>query len=561
MIGNAIGNFEVIRQLGKGGMGEVWLAEHKDIKTKVAIKMLLPHISVDKQQVQRFFNEAVAVSKIKHAGIAKIFDVGFSPTGGAYLVMEYLEGESLAARIARVGRMPLVELADITRQIASVLEATHAEGITHRDLKPDNVYLIRDAELARGERVKVLDFGIAKLSNAAGGPTATKGSMGTPSYMSPEQWKSSARVDGRADIYSLGCLVFEMACGHPPFVADSIGEACNLHLNEPPPSVCARVSYMPAEVDAMVASMLAKQPEQRPPVRDVKQWFGAIDSGSPSVSSSGIAATYLGDGAAPSATPPFGYVPIPTPTGRATGTTLGGAAAQAMPTTPMRSRRRWPAVLGVAVVAIGGVATYAAVRGSDEPKVAVSQVATPAPVPTPSITAPAPAPVPTPSITTPTTPAPAPNAPVTAPAPPATTAMPTTSHIHLAASPANAELRIDGTPVDNPFDGSFPRNDVRHHIEVRTAGYQTASEWLAFDTDRERAYTLVRNGGSHHDLHIGQPPANPIPATKPVPAVADPPKPVEHPTPAPTIPTPPADPKPIYKGTKGTLITDDPSKK
>ena len=168
MIGSAIGNFEVIRQLGKGGMGEVWLAEHKDIKTKVAIKMLLPQISRDKQQVERFFNEAVAVSKIKHAGITKIFDVGFRPSGEAYLVMEYLEGESLAARIKRVRRLPLAELADITRQIASVLEATHVEGITHRDLKPDNLFLVRDAELPRGERVKVLDFGIAKLSSGTG---------------------------------------------------------------------------------------------------------------------------------------------------------------------------------------------------------------------------------------------------------------------------------------------------------------------------------------------------------------------------------------------------------
>src|SRR5580698_1558059 len=111
-------------------MGQVWLAQHKDIKTRVAIKTLLPHISEDKQQVQRFFNEAVAVSKIKHAGITKIFDVGFLSSGEAYLVMEYLEGESLAARIARIARLRVRELADITRQIAGVLEATHAEGIT-----------------------------------------------------------------------------------------------------------------------------------------------------------------------------------------------------------------------------------------------------------------------------------------------------------------------------------------------------------------------------------------------------------------------------------------------
>src|SRR5262252_11039569 len=144
-------------------MGEVYLAEQTNIGTRVAIKVLRPEVSSDTEHVQRFFNEARAVSKIQHAGIVKIFDVGYASGGEAYLIMEYLEGETLANRIER-GRLPIPELGDFGKQIASVLGATHGAGITHRDLKPDNIYIVPDRELARGERVKILDFGVAKLS-------------------------------------------------------------------------------------------------------------------------------------------------------------------------------------------------------------------------------------------------------------------------------------------------------------------------------------------------------------------------------------------------------------
>jgi len=171
-----IGNFRIVSQLGVGGMGEVFLGVHAAIGTKVAIKMLLPHISQNHEHVQRFFNEAIAVSKIQHAGIAKIFDVGFHAQR-AYLVMEFLEGESLAARIRRCGKLPLGEVADIGKQIASVLDAVHKAGITHRDLKPDNIFVVPDSELPRGERVKILDFGIAKLFATESGSENTAAGM------------------------------------------------------------------------------------------------------------------------------------------------------------------------------------------------------------------------------------------------------------------------------------------------------------------------------------------------------------------------------------------------
>ena len=269
LVGEVIGNFELVGRLGKGATGDVWLAEHTRIKTKVAIKLLRPELSTDHERIQRLFNEAIAVSKIKHVGITRIFDVGFTPRGEAYLVMELLEGESLADRVVRTGPLALAEVADIGMQIASVLDATHVAGITHRDLKPDNIFVVPDGELASGQRVKVLDFGIAKLgAEQAGGLTATDGSMGTPMYMAPEQWRSAAAVDGRADAYSFGCLVFEIACGRPPFLARSIGDACSQHLHDPPPAASALVPELPAALDELLACLLSKDPALRPSMRE-----------------------------------------------------------------------------------------------------------------------------------------------------------------------------------------------------------------------------------------------------------------------------------------------------
>jgi serine/threonine-protein kinase len=351
VIGRRISNFRIVAQLGAGGMGEVFLAEHEKIGTRVAIKMLQPHISANTEHVQRFFNEAIAVSKIHHAGVAKIFDVGFEEHGRAYLVMEFLDGETLAARIARLGRLRLAMVSDIGRQITSVLEAVHRAGITHRDLKPDNIFMVPDSELASGERVKILDFGIAKLSDHSVGLTATaSGSMGTPAYMSPEQWRNSKQVDWRADAYSLGCLAFEMAAGRPPFIAETIGQACSKHLTEEAPRLATIVAApaAPPPLDALIASLLAKDPDHRPPtMRDIGDAFAALSpigasmSGAMRVSSMpAIPATLQGRPIVPN-------------------TTLGAAASAHYPTRPARSRKLL-ALLLLGLVALAGIATVVA---------------------------------------------------------------------------------------------------------------------------------------------------------------------------------------------------------
>jgi tRNA A-37 threonylcarbamoyl transferase component Bud32 len=274
MIGEVIKDFKIIGRLGKGGMGEVWVAEQKIVRTQVAIKLLLAELSGDQQLVQRFFNEAVAVSKIKHAGIVRIYDVGFHG-GSAYLIMELLEGETLASRIRNAGRLPLGQIGDLGGQIASVLGATHAAHITHRDLKPDNIFVVQDAELANRERVKILDFGIAKLGTTTG-LTATGGMMGTPGYMAPEQWDNAAKVDGSVDVYAVGCIAFKMCCGRPPFEAASIPQAYVQHLKEVPPRIRSLAPDVPHGLDEAIAAALAKRPSDRPSMNELQRVFAAL---------------------------------------------------------------------------------------------------------------------------------------------------------------------------------------------------------------------------------------------------------------------------------------------
>ena len=351
MIGAEIGNFRVVRQLGVGGMGEVYLAEQKNILTKVAIKTLLPHISSNREHVQRFFNEAVAVSRIKHAGIVKIFDVGFLPSGQAYLVMEFLDGETLSSRIHRAGRLPLAQLADIGRQIAGVLDATQQAGITHRDLKPDNVFLVPDAELESGERVKVLDFGIAKLGGTSALTSTSVAGMGTPGYMAPEQWHNSKSVDWRADAYSLGCVMFEMAAGRLPFLAESIAEACTKHLTMPPPALRSLVPELPVALDALVAALLEKEPARRPAsFKDIARQLAQLGQ----AQQGALAATVVASSTTPVATG-----------ARAPGTTLGTASGAAEPATARSSAPVVAVLAAVGVLVVGLIVTAIVVlRGS-----------------------------------------------------------------------------------------------------------------------------------------------------------------------------------------------------
>ena len=244
-------------------MGTVYLGEHLLLGRRAAIKTLLPTLSSHRDIVDRFFNEARAISAISDPGVVQIFDFGYHVDGTAYIVMEYLEGESLATRLERLGRLPVTLALRIARQIAQSLGAAHARGIIHRDLKPGNVFLIHDPEAQGGERTKILDFGICKLSEVDGTVTQSGTMIGTPVYMSPEQCRGNGRIDHRSDIYSVGCALYHMLTGHPPFRCDSVGDFIAAHLKEEPQPPSELVPGLPLAVDALVMRCLEKVPANR----------------------------------------------------------------------------------------------------------------------------------------------------------------------------------------------------------------------------------------------------------------------------------------------------------
>jgi serine/threonine-protein kinase len=395
-------------------MGEVYRAEHKDLQTPVAVKLLNEDISEASEHVQRFFNEARIVSKIKHSGTVKIFDSGFHKSQ-AYLIMELLDGESLASRLGR-GALAAEQVVDIARQIASVLDATHRQGVIHRDLKPDNIYLVHDDERSTGERVKILDFGIAKLSGGtmANSPK-TSGTMGTPAYMAPEQWGDSSAVDWRADAYSLGCVMFELACARPPFIANTIPEAYIKHTQAKPPDPRSLSAALPADLAELILRLLAKEPADRAvSMAQVTRELEAIAQGShPAQVTRDLR-------------PERAESPRPEQVAPPTLTTLGAGAAELQIT---RARRR-PALIGgiIAGVAVLGVVVAVAMHGSrtgehaaapEAPKPAVAPpiAAPPPPPPLPVVTPSPPLPVVAPPAPAPEPVKPAAPEPVTTPAP------------------------------------------------------------------------------------------------------------------------------------------------
>jgi serine/threonine-protein kinase len=265
MLGRSLGNYNVVSKIGEGGMGAVYLARHVTLGRPAAIKVLHPSLSSNQDMVSRFFNEARAATAVRNPGIVEVFDFGVLEDRSAYIVMEYLEGENLGARIRR-GRMSVPATMTIVRAISRALQAAHEQGIVHRDLKPDNVFLVPDPELPSGERVKLLDFGIAKLAPISGEVSQTRTGMvmGTPTYMAPEQCRGAGSVDHRADLYALGCVAYQMLTGQPPFVSDGAGDLIARHLYFAPEPLRSKAPELPAEVDDLVLWLLQKDPAARP---------------------------------------------------------------------------------------------------------------------------------------------------------------------------------------------------------------------------------------------------------------------------------------------------------
>jgi serine/threonine-protein kinase len=254
-LGTSIGNYRLDKILGRGGMGTVYAGEHVYIKKAVAVKVLHPQFARYQEAIHRFLREARAATSINHANIVDVTDFGILPEGPVYFVMEYLEGKSLEDLIEKEGAVELHRALNVANQIALALEAAHAVGVIHRDLKPDNIMLLKKPgrrDLVRmapdqtswiTEReesydfVKVLDFGIAKVlvQDELLAETVQGAVFGTPEYMSPEAARGED-VDHRADVYSLGVILFDMLCGRPPFEAPQSSEVLSMHIHTNPPS-------------------------------------------------------------------------------------------------------------------------------------------------------------------------------------------------------------------------------------------------------------------------------------------------------------------------------------
>jgi serine/threonine-protein kinase len=497
LIGDVIGNYEIVEQIGKGGMGVVYLGQHTLLGRRAAIKVLLPIHSARSEIVSRFFNEARAVTQINDPGIVQVFDFGYHSDGSAFIVMELLEGDGMDRRLRKAGRLGVVEVLRLGRMICMSLGAAHAAGVVHRDLKPENIFVVRDPAVPGGERAKVLDFGIAKLASDQPGThqTRTGALMGTPMYMSPEQCRGAGEVDPRSDIYAMGCVLFTMLTGRPPFEGDATGELIVAHLQHEPPVPSTRAPGLTPAVDQLVLRCLAKAPDARfqsmaelvwaidaaelelqnerpsqptiartppPPVRTPSPMppYGVPTpppiqtavSAYGQTAASGFALPSVHTGPVPLATPVPGamqspvpgptaasmYVPTPPPL-RIMPTTLSTAFGETTPPAPARSRG-WLAVGVVGALVVGGAIAIGAAAGRNarsHAAAAPEPVAADAGVPDAAIARPAAAPAmtvqPTPPPVTPppTTPA------VTArPTPAPTTTTPTTPPAPTTTPPA-----------------------------------------------------------------------------------------------------------------------------
>jgi serine/threonine-protein kinase len=353
------GRYRLLSPLGSGGMGVVYLAEHIGLGKRVAVKVLRGELSRDATFARRFELEAIAASQIGHENIVDVTDLGRTPSGELFYVMELLEGHSLGSLLRRERFLPLGRAVPILVQVCRALEAAHARGIVHRDVKPQNVMLL--SREGRPDFVKVVDFGISKMSNPEGGKLTEAGAiLGTANYMAPEQ-AAGGEVDALADVYALGVLTYELCTGMRPFHGENTFATMLQHLEAQaePPSKRRPELGLPPELDALVMQALSKTAAARPSMARFRAGLEAL---------------------------PASLAPIPTPAAPSVAPGLEKVeAAPAPDTASMRiaapSRRIWPIVTGAAVLAAGLVVLFLAWR---EPPTAPAFTPASAPVPSPA---------------------------------------------------------------------------------------------------------------------------------------------------------------------------------
>ncbi|HEY5951298.1 MAG TPA: serine/threonine-protein kinase [Kofleriaceae bacterium] len=480
--GMTLGEYRVDRMIGSGGMGVVYAAVHPLIGKRAAIKILKKELCTDPVTLERFIDEARVVNQIGHPNIVDVFAFGALPDGRSYFVMELLSGETLRTRLAR-DPMQLDEICAIARPLARALEAAHAKHVVHRDLKPDNIFLVAGAE--ERPTVKLLDFGVAKLARSDHRleKTATGAMVGTPQYIAPEQAKGYT-VDHRADIYALGGILFEMLTRRPPFVADNAMEVVAKHLMEPPVRPSTIVSGVPDELDSIVVRMLAKDPLQRPVLAELVAVLDRM-KGRPTTGFLPRAARAISSTAQ---TRPTRGRRHPLPFAIAGALALAVAMffiVRALTDNP-DTRSATPAVTATEQPAAAPITTEpAAAPITAQPPAPAT--ATPAPAtatPAPAVdkpkdveTAQAPAPAPTPAAPAPAAPTPANDvAPTPAPVPPPrprprrVEPSPVKGHVKIVLN-RPGKISIDGAPVANSMGFDIDLPPGVHKLAVEAAGF------------------------------------------------------------------------------------------
>jgi serine/threonine protein kinase len=503
MIGQQFGNYRAISLLGEGGMGAVYLAEHPAIGRRVAVKVLHKNYIRDENLLTRFLNEARAANAIRHPNIIEILDSGTIADGTPFLVMELLEGESLGTRIRRVGALPMQSAVEFCYQTASALGAAHKKGIVHRDLKPDNLFVVPDPHDPERERIKVLDFGIAKLQQSANDSVKTRTGtlMGTPIYMSPEQCRGTKTVDHRSDIYSLGIIFFEMLCGQPPFVSEGFGELVNMHLNVAAPAPSTQNANVSPTLDAIVLKMLAKNPDER--FADMGELMTALKASGGSM--------FVVRGTQPSSpdmgvrTSKAGNTGASTGAGSASNpklrdTTFSTGVGERIDSTQAVGSRKGKAAIVFVVAAAAAVGAGVFIFRDGE-KAGVQQEIASAPV--------SPA---TPSATTAPKLAPPP-APVPAPAPvaPAKPALPRTVTVNVESDPSGANVLDDasgGVLGVTPLVLNRPRGGALK-LRLEKDGYTPNAHAISLTDDQTIELTLEHKPVKAVHVHRSHAPSSP----------------------------------------------------
>lgn len=271
-----VGKYRFVRLLGEGGMGQVYEVRHIELERRAALKILRPELAQDPETAARFFREARAMSQMQHPALVHVYEYGHLDDGSAYIVMEYVEGHTLREEMGRRGgKLSAVAATTYARHVAAALQVAHDKGVVHRDLKPENIMLtVTEEDFSVDSRVKILDFGIAKtlgtLPSAEALQTHPGQVIGTPMYLAPEQAHAPDKISGHTDVYGLGVVLFEMLTGRLPFAAEEGLEMVRKHLFSAPPRLRDITPQADEELDALIDRMLAKAPEQRPNMREVK---------------------------------------------------------------------------------------------------------------------------------------------------------------------------------------------------------------------------------------------------------------------------------------------------